>query len=71
MAAILPMAFVSGMMGPYMRPIPSGASVAMLASLAVAFIVTPSAVASVTLKLSRAPNYPARRSPSRIAFDCS
>jgi multidrug efflux pump subunit AcrB len=40
-AAILPMAFVSGMMGPYMRPIPIGASVAMLASLAVAFIVTP------------------------------
>ncbi len=40
-AAILPMAFVRGMMGPYMRPIPVGASVAMLASLAVAFIVTP------------------------------
>jgi len=40
-AAILPMAFVSGLMGPYMRPIPVGASVAMLASLAVAFMVTP------------------------------
>jgi multidrug efflux pump subunit AcrB len=40
-AAILPMAVVSGMMGPYMRPIPVGASVAMLASLAVAFVVTP------------------------------
>ena len=40
-AAILPMAFVSGMMGPYMRPIPVGASVAMLASLGVAFVVTP------------------------------
>jgi multidrug efflux pump subunit AcrB len=40
-AAILPMAMVSGLMGPYMRPIPVGASVAMLASLAVAFIVTP------------------------------
>ncbi|MBX6331734.1 MAG: efflux RND transporter permease subunit [Gemmatimonadaceae bacterium] len=40
-AAILPMAFVSGLMGPYMRPIPVGASVAMLASLAVAFIITP------------------------------
>ena len=40
-AAILPMAFVRGMMGPYMRPIPVGASVAMVASLAVAFIVTP------------------------------
>ena len=40
-AAILPMAFVRGMMGPYMRPIPVGASVAMLASLGVAFVVTP------------------------------
>ncbi|HEX7978107.1 MAG TPA: efflux RND transporter permease subunit [Gemmatimonadaceae bacterium] len=40
-AAILPMAFVSGLMGPYMRPIPIGASAAMLASLGVAFIVTP------------------------------
>ncbi len=40
-AAILPMAFVSGLMGPYMRPIPVGASAAMLASLAVAFMITP------------------------------
>ncbi|HUF46961.1 MAG TPA: efflux RND transporter permease subunit [Vicinamibacterales bacterium] len=40
-AAILPMAFVGGLMGPYMRPIPVGASAAMLFSLAVAFIVTP------------------------------
>ena len=40
-AAILPMAFVSGMMGPYMRPIPIGASAAMLASLGVAFVITP------------------------------
>jgi len=40
-AAILPMAFVSGMMGPYMRPIPIGASAAMIASLGVAFVVTP------------------------------
>jgi len=40
-AAILPMAFVSGLMGPYMRPIPVGASAAMLTSLAVAFIITP------------------------------
>jgi multidrug efflux pump subunit AcrB len=40
-AAILPMAFVSGLMGPYMRPIPTGASAAMLFSLAVAFIVSP------------------------------
>jgi multidrug efflux pump subunit AcrB len=40
-AAILPMAFVGGLMGPYMRPIPVGASVAMVFSLLVAFIVTP------------------------------
>jgi multidrug efflux pump subunit AcrB len=40
-AAILPMAFVSGMSGPYMRPIPVGASAAMAFSLAVAFVVTP------------------------------
>jgi multidrug efflux pump subunit AcrB len=40
-AAILPMAFVSGLMGPYMRPIPVGASAAMLFSLMVAFMVTP------------------------------
>ncbi|MEJ2452045.1 MAG: efflux RND transporter permease subunit, partial [Gammaproteobacteria bacterium] len=41
MAALLPMAFVSGLMGPYMRPIPVGASAAMLFSLLVAFIVSP------------------------------
>ncbi|MDE3210951.1 MAG: efflux RND transporter permease subunit, partial [Pseudomonadota bacterium] len=40
-AALLPMAFVGGLMGPYMRPIPINASVGMLISLAVAFIVTP------------------------------
>ncbi|MEK7414871.1 MAG: efflux RND transporter permease subunit [Planctomycetota bacterium] len=40
-AAILPMAMVGGLMGPYMRPIPVGASAAMIFSLLVAFIVTP------------------------------
>ncbi len=40
-AAILPMAFVTGLMGPYMRPIPVGASFAMLISLLVAFVVSP------------------------------
>jgi len=40
-AAILPMAFVGGLMGPYMRPIPIGASAAMVFSLIVAFLVTP------------------------------
>lgn len=40
-AALLPMAFVSGLMGPYMRPIPVNASIAMFFSLLVAFIVIP------------------------------
>ena len=40
-AALLPMAFVSGLMGPYMKPIPIGASAAMLFSLIVAFVVSP------------------------------
>jgi len=40
-AAVLPMAFVGGLMGPYMRPIPIGAGAAMLFSLAVSFVVTP------------------------------
>jgi multidrug efflux pump subunit AcrB len=66
-AAILPMAFVSGLMGPYMRPIPVGASVAMLASLGVAFAVTP----WLALKLLRghvAEGVPAHgRSGARLA----
>ncbi len=40
-AALLPMAFVSGLMGPYMSPIPINASMGMLASLIVAFVFTP------------------------------
>ncbi len=40
-AAIAPMASVGGLMGPYMRPMPVGASVAMLLSMAVAFLITP------------------------------
>ena len=40
-AAILPMAFVRGLMGPYMRPIPVGASLAMLFSLVIAFVISP------------------------------
>jgi multidrug efflux pump subunit AcrB len=46
-AAVLPMAFVSGMMGPYMRPIPIGSSAAMLFSLLIAFAVTPWAALKV------------------------
>ena len=40
-AALLPMAFVSGLMGPYMSPIPINASMGMLISLAIAFAITP------------------------------
>ncbi len=40
-AALLPMAFVSGLMGPYMSPIPINASIGMLISLAIAFVITP------------------------------
>lgn len=40
-AALLPMAFVSGLMGPYMSPIPINASMGMLLSLAIAFVITP------------------------------
>jgi len=40
-AALMPMAFVTGLMGPYMSPIPINASMGMLISLAIAFIVTP------------------------------
>ena len=40
-AALLPMAFVSGLMGPYMSPIPINASMGMAISLAIAFVITP------------------------------
>lgn len=40
-AALLPMAFVTGLMGPYMSPIPINASIGMLLSLLVAYILTP------------------------------
>jgi multidrug efflux pump subunit AcrB len=46
-AAILPMAFVGGLMGPYMRPIPVGASLAMIFSLVIAFVVSPWAALKV------------------------
>ncbi len=51
-AAILPMAFVGGLMGPYMRPIPVGSSAAMLFSLIIAFTVTPWAAKHI-LKTSK------------------
>jgi multidrug efflux pump subunit AcrB len=51
-AAILPMAFVSGLMGPYMRPIPIGSTSAMVFSLIVAFIVTPWAAVRILKTVS-------------------
>ena len=49
-AAILPMAFVGGLMGPYMRPIPIGSSAAMVFSLIIAFTVTPWAAVHILKK---------------------
>jgi len=54
-AAIAPMAYVGGLMGPYMRPMPVGASVAMLLSMAVAFLITPW-TAKRTLKADAKPH---------------
>ena len=54
-AAILPMAFVRGLMGPYMRPIPVGASVAMLFSLLIAFVISPWASLHVFKSEARIP----------------
>ncbi len=51
-AAILPMAFVGGLMGPYMRPIPIGSSAAMVFSLIIAFTVTPWAAVHILKKPS-------------------
>jgi multidrug efflux pump subunit AcrB len=63
-AAILPMAFVRGLSGPYMSPIPIGASAAMLFSLAVAFVVTPWAAARVFRRGSSAAPAAAREGRS-------
>jgi len=59
-AAILPMAFVGGLMGPYMRPIPLGSSAAMIFSLIIAFTVTPWAATHILKK---------KCSPSECAVD--
>ncbi len=54
-AAILPMAFVRGLMGPYMRPIPIGASLAMLFSLVIAFVISPWASLKIFKKEANLP----------------
>ena len=56
-AAILPMAFVRGLMGPYMMPIPVGASAAMLFSLLVAFVVSPWASLRLMRHVATKPGY--------------
>ena len=68
-AAILPLAFVRGLMGPYMRPIPVGASAAMIFSLAVAFIVSPWAAARIFSLGNRGPGEetpPKEGAPTRL-----
>ena len=79
-AAILPMAFVRGLMGPYMRPIPVGASLAMLFSLAIAFIVSPWMALKVFRKEAHLPEIdasglhpadPARDAPEPAGDDAS
>lgn len=61
-AALLPMAFVTGLMGPYMSPIPINSSMGMALSLAIAFTVTP----WLALKLTRTDGHAADHGPSRI-----
>src|SRR5512145_1739188 len=57
-AALLPMAFVSGLMGPYMSPIPINSSMGMLISLAIAFVVTPWLAARLIKAEHHVPNSP-------------
>ena len=68
-AAILPMAFVRGLMGPYMRPIPVGASAAMMFSLLVAFIVTPWAALRLLARTCRESAITASRRRNRNGED--
>jgi multidrug efflux pump subunit AcrB len=66
-AAILPLAFVGGLMGPYMKPIPIGASLAMLFSLLVAFMVSPWAARRV-LKPQAGHAHEAKESRLDVAY---
>ena len=65
-AALLPMAFVSGLMGPYMSPIPINASMGMLLSLAIAFVVTPW-LARIWMRASHGHAADAHASPTGLA----
>ncbi|HLP07034.1 MAG TPA: efflux RND transporter permease subunit [Opitutaceae bacterium] len=73
-AAILPMAFVGGLMGPYMRPIPIGSTAAMVFSLLIAFSVTPWAAIRVLKRHlpaagGGAPGQPASAQPATADHD--
>ncbi|MBK8318556.1 MAG: efflux RND transporter permease subunit [Betaproteobacteria bacterium] len=61
-AALLPMAFVTGLMGPYMSPIPINSSMGMAISLAVAFVVTP----WLALKLMKSQGGAQAHQPSKL-----
>ena len=65
-AALLPMAFVSGLMGPYMSPIPINASMGMLISLAVAFMITPWLALKFAPASVNEHGAPAAHSPGRL-----
>ena len=70
-AALLPMAFVSGLMGPYMGPIPINASMGMLISLAMALIFTPWMCRKLFAgEKARCGSRSARRKESCTAFSC-
>jgi multidrug efflux pump subunit AcrB len=65
-AALLPMAFVSGLMGPYMSPIPINASIGMLISLAIAFTVTPWLALKLLARKHDAPSHSELDTESRL-----
>ncbi|MEY2934109.1 MAG: hypothetical protein RL033_4858, partial [Pseudomonadota bacterium] len=67
-ASILPMAFVGGLNGPYLRPIPVGASAAMVFSLAVAFMVTPWAAARLLRRRARGHDLPRHEDRATRAY---
>lgn len=68
-AAILPMAFVGGLMGPYMRPIPIGSTAAMLFSIVIAFTITPWAAIRVLKRHASCEQKLPEAEKSALAFE--
>ncbi len=68
-AAILPMAFVGGLMGPYMRPIPIGSTAAMLFSVAIAFTITPWAAIRVLRRRADCEEHLSEAERSALTFE--